>query len=146
MSLVLNDLKNTLADWCQSYVSAFEAYDAAGISAHWTFPALTTAAGRSFTFKTEAHFTQNTAQLLEFYRRHAVARVQRDVIAHHPLHRDATAMTVADIMYTASGEEIARWHAAYVLQRVNGSWKAVMAVADGEMEAWAARGTPLGGS
>ena len=39
------------------------------------------------------------------------------------------------------GVEIAGWQAAYVLQRVSGDWRAVMAVADGETEAWAARGT-----
>jgi len=54
-------------------------------------------------------------------------------------------MIVSDVMSTANGDEIASWQAAYVLQRVNGAWKAVMAVADGETDAWAARGTPLGG-
>ena len=54
-------------------------------------------------------------------------------------------MIVSDAMFTEDGTEIAYWQAAYVLQRVDGVWKAVMAVADGETEAWAARGTPLGG-
>ena len=54
-------------------------------------------------------------------------------------------MIVADRMLDATGAVIAEWQASYVLQRVAGTWKAVMAVADGEVDAWTARGTPLGG-
>lgn len=138
-------LETELADWCQSYVAAFNSEDAEAIARHWTFPALTTQAGRSFTFKSDEHFARNTGILLGFYRAQNVDRVERTLTACHLLHRDAASMTVADIMYTADGEAIASWQAAYVLQRVDGAWKAVMAVADGETEAWAARGTPLGG-
>nr|WP_070959144.1 hypothetical protein [Hyphomonas sp. Mor2] len=138
-------LETELDAWCQSYVAAFNAEDAGAIAAHWTFPALTTQAGRSFTFKSEAHFAKNTGILLGFYRAQHVDRVTRELVACHLLHRDAATMIVSDVMSAANGEEIASWQAAYVLQRVNHAWKAVMAVADGETEAWAARGTPLGG-
>jgi hypothetical protein len=138
-------LETDLNDWCQSYVGAFNAADAGAIAAHWTFPALTTQAGRSFTFKSEEHFARNTDILLGFYQAQSVNRVARELVAAHLLHRDAASMIVSDVMYTADGQEIASWQAAYVLQRVDGAWKAVMAVADGETEAWAARGTPLGG-
>ncbi|MEO1552499.1 MAG: hypothetical protein AAFR82_01095 [Pseudomonadota bacterium] len=143
--MIIMSLEAELDAWCQSYVSAFDAYNAARISAHWTFPALTTQAGRSFVFKSEAHFTSNTGRLLEFYRAQSVARVDRKLVECNLLHRGAASMIVADAMYTQSGDQIAHWQAAYVLQRVEGAWKAVMAVADGETEAWAARGTPLGG-
>jgi len=138
-------LKSELVAWCQSYVSAFNAEDAEAIAAHWTFPALTTQAGRSFTFKSAEHFARNTGSLLGFYRAQDVAKVERSVSACQLLHRDAVSMTVSDTMYTSDGTAIASWQAAYVLQRIDGAWKAVMAVADGETEAWAARGTPLGG-
>ncbi|MEM7328806.1 MAG: hypothetical protein AAF437_08715 [Pseudomonadota bacterium] len=138
-------LRSEVEEWCQSYVSAFADYDAAGISAHWTYPALTTQAGRSFVFRSREHFTKNTVRLLAFYRGQSVVQVARTVIDVQSMHTDAVSMTVLDRMYTDSGEEIVRWQAAYVLQRVDGEWKAVMAVADGETEAWMARGTPLGG-
>lgn len=120
-------------------------YDPGGIAAHWTFPALTTQAGRSYVFKSDEHFAKNTTRLLDFYREQGVARVERTLIECHFLHRNTASMIVADIMKTEVGDEIASWQAAYVLQRVDGAWKAVMAVADGETEAWAARGTPLSG-
>ncbi len=138
-------LQTELADWCQSYVAAFNREDADAIAAHWSFPALTTQAGRAFTFKSAAHFAKNTGTLLGFYRRQNVERVERQLVAAHRLHRDTASMIVDDVMYAPDGAAIARWQAAYVLQRVDGAWKAVMAVADGETEAWAARGTPLGG-
>lgn len=140
----MSDLSAELSAWCRSYVAAFNAQDAEAIAQHWTFPALTTQAGRSFSFKSEEHFARNTSILLGFYRAQQVDRVARELVDCHLLHTDAAAMVVADVMYTASGDESARWQAAYVLQRVDEAWKAVMAVADGETEAWAARGTPLG--
>ena len=120
-------------------------FDAVAITAHWSFPALTTQSGRSFAFKSSEHFGKNTDRLLDFYKAQGVALVERELVDCRHLQLGIATMTVADIMFTDAGEEIARWQAAYVLQRVDGAWKAVMAVADGETEAWAARGTPLGG-
>jgi|GEM_PF-1029954 len=145
MSSALTDLDAELSAWCQSYVDAFNTEDASAIAAHWTFPALSTQAGRSFTFKSEEHFAKNTEILLGFYQAQSVHRVERALVSAQRLHRDTASMIVSDVMYTADGQEIAHWQAAYVLQRVDGTWKAVMAVADGETEAWAARGTPLSG-
>ncbi|MCR9079932.1 MAG: hypothetical protein NXH78_12625 [Hyphomonadaceae bacterium] len=141
----MTDLRTELEAWCLSYVAAFNAENAESIAAHWSFPALTTQVGRSFTFKSEEHFARNTDVLLGFYRAQNVDRVERALVECHLLHRDAASMVVSDAMYGADGTQIASWQAAYVLQRVNGAWRAVMAVADGETEAWAARGTPLGG-
>ncbi len=141
----MTDLHNELAAWCQSYVAAFNAGDVDAITAHWTFPALTTQAERSYTFKTAEHFAKNTNILLGFYSAQKVTRVVREVQSCHQMYDGVAAMTASDVMYDAQGTEIASWHAAYVLQRIAGAWKAVMAVADGETAAWAARGTPLGG-
>jgi len=145
MSYVLTELRETLDAWCQSYVEAFCAYDAPAIAAHWTFPALTTAAGRSFSFKSSEHFAGNTDRLLDFYRKQDVAKVERSIVACGHLAPGIAHMIVQDKMLSGQGEAIAEWEAAYVLQSIDGKWKAVMAVADVEMAAWAARGTPLGG-
>ena len=145
MSLALSDLRADLDAWCRSYVTAFESYDAEAIAAHWTFPALTTQVGRSFTFKNAEHFAKNTGLLLGFYKAQKVACVERSVAEHLPMSPGAVSMTVQDRMLDADGNEIAAWKAAYILQNVDGAWKAVAAVADGEVDAWAARGTPLGG-
>ena len=145
MSSALTDLRAELEAWCRSYVTAFESYDAEAIASHWTFPALTTQADRSFVFKSAEHFAKNTGLLLGFYQAQAVHSVERRVVDLLNMSAGAVSMTVQDRMLDADGQEIAAWQAAYVLQRVSGAWKAVAAVADGEVDAWAARGTPLGG-
>ena len=144
MSSALTELRIELEAWCQSYVEAFSAYDAESVTAHWGFPAVTTQSGRSFAFKSAEHFARNTGLLLGFYKAQNVAKVERTITHCHLLHRDTASMIVSDTMYTPEGDTIVSWQAAYVLQRRDGDWKAVMAAADGETDAWAARGTPLG--
>ena len=139
------DFRAELEAWCLSYVTAFSGYDAAGIAAHWTFPALIVSSGRSLTFKSAEHFNKNTGALLEFYRVHRVDKAVRKVVDVMPMNSETAAMTVADQMLDPEGHVIVGWQAAYVLQRINDDWRAVMALADGEVDAWAARGTPLGG-
>lgn len=105
---------------------------------------MTTQAGKSYAFKTAEHFETNTEKLLGFYQRQGVVTVQRRVLSHFEMGENAVAMTVADEMLDAAGAVLAAWQVAYVLQRTDTDWRAVAAIADGEVEAWAARGTPLG--
>ncbi len=141
----MTDLREELQAWCQSYVTAFSAYDAEAISAHWTFPAVIAGSGRSLSFKSAEHFNKNTENLLGFYKVQRVDHARRSVINHLPMNSETVAMTVSDEMVDPEGNVIVGWQAAYVLQRINGEWKAVMALADGEVSAWAAIGASLGG-
>ncbi len=145
MNLILDDVRTELDAWCQSYVIAFAAYDAEAIAAHWTFPALTTQKGQSFAFKSAEHFASNTGRLLDFYKKRRVHKAVRHVIDLLPMSDDAVSMTVEDEMRDPEDQLIVSWRAAYVMQRVNGRWKAAAAIADGEVAAWAEIGTPLGG-
>ncbi len=140
----MTDLRHELSLWCQSYVTAFSAYDAPAISAHWRFPALIVQGERVLTFKSSEHFNMNTDALLGFYKTQNVASAKRTLLDCLSMGPDTASMTVADRMLTPEGIVIVEWKAAYVLSRLSDGWKAVMAVADGEVNAWAARGTPLG--
>lgn len=144
-SFVLSELRSDLEAWCASYINAFLSWDADAIAAHWAFPALTTQAGRSFVFKSAEHFAINTQRLLDFYKSQQVFQVERVVMDLMPLSETAVSVKVSDRMNAADGTEIATWQAAYVLQKRDQSWRAIAAIADGEVAAWAARGTPLGG-
>ena len=140
----LEGLETTLSDWCKSYVGAFSAYDAEGISAHWAFPALIMHEGARMVFESAEHFTKNTAKLLSFYKRQGVARAERALISFLPMWEGAASMRVHDVMLNVDSEPITEWEAAYMLQKIDGAWRAVCAVSDGEAAAWRARGTPLG--
>ena len=144
MSDPAKELEAMLSAWCQSYVDAFSDYDAEGIERHWVFPALIINDGKRIAFKSAEQFTRNTSALLGFYKRQGVARAERKLITCMQMHIDVAAMRVHDQMLDASGNNIVEWQAAYVLQNTEGAWRAACAVADGEADAWKARGTPLG--
>ena len=137
-------LEAELAKWCTSYVAAFSRYDAAGIGAHWAFPALIIHDGNRISFNSAKQFSGNTEFLLDFYKRQGVSRADRKVLSCMAMNADTACMTVQDQMLDAAEQEIVGWQAAYVLQHVDNNWRAVCAVADGEAAAWRARGTPLG--
>ena len=137
-------VKEALADWCASYVAAFEAKDAAGIGGHWSFPALILTGERRLVFDCADKFNANTEMLLRFYEAQGVTRVRRRVVSAMNMTDQAASMLVSDEMLNSEGVVIAAWEAAYTLQHIDGEYRAVMAAADGEVAAWAARGTPLG--
>lgn len=137
-------LESELSNWCASYVEAFSAYDAKGIEAHWSFPALILQNGRSISLRSAEAFTANTQNLLDFYKRQGVVRAERKLISHMEMGDNSASMTVEDKMLGSDGAQIVSWRASYVLQRAGGAWCAVLAAADGETNAWKMRGTPLG--
>ncbi|MEO0549410.1 MAG: hypothetical protein AAFZ91_05780 [Pseudomonadota bacterium] len=140
----MTKLATELEAWCASYVAAFSAYDAEGVSAHWAFPALILQGKHRLVFAEEAKFTKNTENLLAFYRRQDVDRADRKLLEAFEMGDATAAMRVEDQMLTPDGDLIATWQASYMLQKQADGWRAVSAVADGELAAWAARGTPLG--
>lgn len=146
MSAATTALKAELEAWCAHYIEAFIAFDAEAIAAAWTYPATVNQGGRVFLFKDQEAFARNTQKLCEFYDKQGVARAERTVLDVLALGDGTASMRVADVMYDRKGEALASWEAGYTLVRVKGDWKAVFAVADGETESWAARGTPLGQS
>lgn len=130
--------------WCQSYVEAFSAFDATAISAHWAFPALILTGGRRLSLPDRSAFDANTERLLDFYRQQAVARAVRRLEAVFPMGDGQAAIRVEDQMLDAQDAPITGWTASYCLVKTDQGWRACLASADGELAAWAARGTPLG--
>lgn len=133
-----------LSNWCQSYVERFSAYDAGGIEAHWSFPALIVHGDAQVVFKTGEHFTANTENLLSFYKKQGVARADRKLLSCASMGAGAAMITVEDRMLDSSGAEFVTWQASYVLRDTKDGWRAIFAVANGEGAAWIERGTPLG--
>lgn len=140
----MNAVADEVAAWCHAYVEAFSAFDIDAIGRHWMFPALILQSGRTLAFDSLERFSKNTSGLLGFYERQGVDRAERDLVDHLVLSPDAVSITVFDKMIDIAGETIVTWQAAYVLQKVKGNWLAAVALADGELAAWAAHGTPLG--
>lgn len=127
-----------------AYVAAFSRRDVEALAALWTFPATIVARGRSACFE-EAAFRANTERLCAFYARQGVAEARKAVLGAEALFPGLWLVRTADRMTDSGGGEIARWEHAYLLAETEEGLRALVAIADGEMEAWAARGTPLGG-
>ncbi|MEM7661812.1 MAG: hypothetical protein AAF292_06155 [Pseudomonadota bacterium] len=138
-------LRGDLSAWCTSYVEAFEAFDVRAIGSHWSFPATILTGNRQMVLKTVDDFNANTAALVDFYRAQDVAQVKRVVRRVFQMSECLAAMQVSDVMQSASGDTLVEWDSSYVLREDGNTWRAIFADANGEVNAWASRGTPLGG-
>ena len=137
-------LQTELEAWCASYVSAFEAFDVDAIGMHWAFPATLVSGGRTIAIKDANTFNRNTQMLTGFYERQNARCVTREIVEVMAMGNDTAAMRVRDQMSTPEGDALASWVSAYVLQKTRNGWRAIFADAQGELDAWDARGTPLG--
>ena len=126
-----------------SYVDAFNRNDVDAVMKQWTFPATISIPAATHVLDGAA-FQKNTQALCDFYRRQGMVEARKRVSSIHHLGPNVANVTTEDVLYDADGKPIASWQHGYVLRETDGRIHALMAVADGEIEAWAARGTPLG--
>ena len=136
-------LRAEIVAFYASYADAFSRFDADAVSAHWETPALLITAKRTTVFDAPT-FRANTEALFGFYRRQGVARATAEVITTDDAFPGLATVRVLYTMLDASDAAIVAFESVYMLRRAGAGWRAVMAAPDGEMAAWAARGTPLG--
>lgn len=138
------DLHGEIQAWCDSYIAAFEVSDIFATGEHWAFPAMIMAGDNQVIMKDAVAFNKNTSGLTAFYERQKVQSIKRTVLSCQLLGDDTASMRVHDVMSSGDGEKIVEWVSAYVLRRTDRGWRAIFADASGEIDAWQARGTPLG--
>jgi hypothetical protein len=114
-----------IARFFDSYAEAFSRGDAEAVAALWAFPAFFVARGKRAALD-EAAFRANTEAILAFYRAQGVARAEKRLIGAEPLFDGLWLARTADRLVDAGG------------------LRAVAAMPDAELDAWTARGTPLG--
>lgn len=127
----------------KEYAGAFSRFSVDEIVAHWAYPAFMVGRGKQAALN-EAEFRHNTVSPCRFYKERGTARAEKKVIELRPLTATTASARTADTLVDGRGEEIARWEHAYLLSETSDGLKVVAAMPDGELEAWAARGTPLG--
>ena len=135
--------KQALDSFFRDYVNAFNRSDAAGIAEQCAFPATITVPSGTHVFD-EAAFCKNVRALCDFYRRQGVAKASKRVTSVQPLSANVASVTTEDALFDERGQMIASWQHGYLLRQDQGKIRAFAAIADGEIAAWAARGTPLG--
>ena len=127
----------------ERYAASFTRGDIAAVSDARAMPCFISGP-RSGAFADAEAFARNTEGLLAFYAAQGLARAEKTVLSAQEQYDGVTLVRTADRLSDASGEEIACWEHVYLMRRFSDGWKVVAAVCDGEVEAWAARGTPLG--
>ena len=130
----------------QSYAAAFTRKDMDAIAGMWRYPCYITDQRGGAAFKDLSAFRKNLDRLSGFYDAQGVAGAKANVREANS-DDEGVARIVVDYELTDADEKtIIAWSTFYVLRKTDsGEWKACFAIADGEMNAWADRGTPLGG-
>ena len=127
-----------------AYARAFAANDVERIADMWSFPCLISQQTGDFLFRDRASFVKNTTGLQGFYDRQGVNAAGARVDAVRTPHPGITEVDVHYTLGKSPAEQIVDWQTTYVLrQDADGQWRARFAIADGEVTAWAARGTPM---
>ncbi|WP_439546686.1 nuclear transport factor 2 family protein [Sandarakinorhabdus sp.] len=126
-----------------AYADAFARQDADALTASWAFPALVSGPAGSFNFDA-ATFRRNLMAMFGFYNRQAVAKTTAQVTSVQALSDTVVLARIDYAMATADDVQIVRFDTAYLLRASGDALLKFAAISDGEMAAWAARGTPLG--
>jgi hypothetical protein len=136
--------RKSVEDFFAAYAAAFSRLDVDGIVGLWSLSALITTAELSGCFAEREAFRRNTEALCAFYRAQGLSRAKKTVLRIHRLGDGVAAVTTRDELFDARGGRIARWQHAYMIRKTAEGLRTIAAVADAEMSAWKARGTPLG--
>ena len=133
------DFERLFAD----YARAFTRGSVRGISALWSFPAFLAARGKSAALD-EAGFRANAEALIAFYSRVGVRHFEKRVIGVETLFEGLWLVRTADRTTDADGRSVAAWEHLYLVSLTAEGLRVAAAFPDGELDSWAANGTPLG--
>jgi hypothetical protein len=132
-----------VAQLFRSYSEAFARFDPVAISAHWAYPAYFCARGKRASLAAP-EFQANAEALCAFYRAQGVARVAATVAQVDWLFDGLALARVGYELADDAGTPVAAWDHIYLVSATDGGLRLAVAMPDGELDAWAARGTPLG--
>lgn len=119
----------------QAYAKAFSAFDTRAVTRLWHFPAFISTSGHSVAFDNPAAFEANTEALCRFYKAQGMVRAEKSLLTVTPLYDGVVLARTADRLMGMDGSLIADWEHCYLLRRMQAGWRAVAAVADGELAA-----------
>lgn len=112
----------------------------------WIYPCYVTHQLGAANFRNRESFINNLHNLSAFYDTQGVAIAKGNVAETCSRYNGVIEALVDYELCDENEKTIAAWPTTYVLRCTDDGWKACFAIADGEIDAWAARGTPLGGS
>ena len=73
-------------------------------------------------------------------------RAEKNLLTVNALYPGIVIVRTEDTLFDKDDVLITSWEHVYLLRQTGARWRAIAAIADGEIEAWEKRGTPLGSS
>ena len=137
-------LQEAAADFFRSYAAAFSKGDARAITGFWAFPAFVTTPQGNAAFEDPERFEANTTALCAFYSRQGLTKVEAETVSINELHQGIALVKTHYRLYGNQDSLIVAWMHTYLIRHERDDIKLITAIADGELAAWEARGTPLG--
>jgi hypothetical protein len=141
----MEQLVAELGDLWRQYGSAFQTGDMDALLPVFAEPCVVQTRNFVAVFETRADMAQNNNALLAFYRRHGVVKVDLQIKEVDPLHRHFVQMQVRYRLLDADDVEIVKFTSIYSLKHEGERWLIHQVISQDEVDAWAARGTPLAG-
>ena len=130
-----------IARFFVEYIDAFARNDADALSEFWDAVGLFPSPTGNFAMERQA-FRDHCVTLMNFYRQQGVVRPEGELLSATELFPNVAQARMAYRMHGEGDELVAEWEHVYILRRGD-RWRVSLTIADGEMEAWAARGAQL---
>ena len=137
-------MEREVIDTFERYADAFATLEPEAISEFWIVPSTISVNDQIAVLATEKEFRSNAEVLCTFYEKQRVKHVHAQVLDCKLLLPNAAQVSVRYVLMGREMSSICEWTSHYILRRTQENWKIGFAIADEEIRAWAARGTPLG--
>jgi hypothetical protein len=133
-----------LGDLWRQYGSAFQTGDVDALLPVFAEPCVVQTRDFVAVYNKREDISANNNALLAFYRTQGVAKVDLQITEVDPLHRHFVMMQVRYQLLNAAGQEVVKFSTIYNFKHEGTRWLIHQIIAQDEVDAWAARGTPLG--
>jgi hypothetical protein len=141
----MESLVAELGDLWRQYGSAFQTGDVDALLPVFAEPCVVQARDFVAVYNRREDISANNNALLAFYRLQGVTKVDLQIAEVDPLHRHFVHMQVRYRLLDRDGDEVVHFTTIYSLKHEGTRWLIHQIIAQDEVDAWAARGTPLAG-
>jgi ketosteroid isomerase-like protein len=140
----MESLVAELGDLWRQYGSAFQTGDVDALLPVFAEPCVVQTRDFVAVYNKREDISANNNALLDFYRRQGITKVDLQIAEVDPLHRHFVQMQVRYRLMDTDGNDVVQFTTIYSFKHEGTRWLIHQIIAQNEVDAWAARGTPLG--
>jgi hypothetical protein len=140
----MEKLVGELGGLWRAYAGAFQTGDMDSVLPIFAEPCVVHTRLSTSLYLKRADIGANNNRLLAFYRSQGVVRAEATILEVDPVHRHFVQLFVRYRLLDGAGEDVVSFTTVYGLKQDGERWVVHQVIAQDEIEAWTARGTPLG--